>query len=176
MRDEPVAEDRVVTSALPVPIEFELPERWRPAEPDGVGAPSAAYVALRPEPAGDFVANITVSGEQLGTGRTVTAYADEALQRLRETAPDAELTKRTEAGSQTAPGLTQVVSLTTDVNGHPRRVLQVQVFLAVPDPQDAERQAVIELVLSAVPEEIDQVVGDFRTFVDSVSPHAEPSE
>jgi hypothetical protein len=167
-------EDRVVSSALPVPIAFELPQNWRPAEPEQVGAPEAAYIALRPEPVTvtDFVANITVAGERLNGDRSLVEYVDESLRRLRQTAPDAELVKRTETDAEQTPSVTQIVSLTTDVQGTPRRVLQVQVFLAVPDPQYPEQRAVIELVLSAVPEEIDQVVGDFRALVDSVTPHA----
>ncbi|WP_409469332.1 hypothetical protein [Streptomyces sp. HC307] len=37
-------------TALPVPIQFELPEGWRPAPPDEAGAPRAAFVARHPHP------------------------------------------------------------------------------------------------------------------------------
>lgn len=158
-----------MSNELPVPIQFRLPEAWRPAEPAEVGAPTAAYVALRPEPAGDFVANITVSGEQAAEDRTLADYADESLQRLRQSAPDAQLTKRSEVGSEHAPGLTQIVTLSTDVAGARRDVMQIHVFLSVPD-------AVIELVLTSAQEEIDEVVADFRDFVGSVAPAEPPAE
>lgn len=160
-----------MASELPVPIEFRLPEAWRPAEPDVVGAPTAAYVALRPEPAGEFVANVTVSGELDTADRSLVGYADESLERLRRTAPDVQLTMRSEVGSEHVPGLTQIVTLSTDVHGTQRDIVQVHVFLSLPDSQQPERRAIIELVLSSVPEEVDQVVGDFRDFVGSVAPH-----
>lgn len=152
-------------SELPIPIQFELPEQWQAAEPDAVGAPDAAYVALRPEPTGDFVANITVSGELDGGGRPLSAIADESLQRLQEREPDALVLQRTEFGSAQAPGLTQVAALTTDVQGTRRELLQVHVFLSVPD-----RQAVIELVLTSPPGELDELLGDFQALIASVEP------
>lgn len=155
-----------MATQVPVPIEFQLPEQWRPTDPDEVGAPTAAYVALRPEPAGEFVANITITGQLDTDARPLIAYADESLERLRERAPDVTLAKRADVGSEQAPGLTQVATLTTDVNGVPRSVVQIQVFLAISG-------AVIELVLTSAVEEIDQVAGDFRDFVSSVAPHVE---
>jgi hypothetical protein len=161
-----------MATQLPVPIEFTLPEQWRPADPDQVDAADAAFVALRPEPVSDFVANITISGELDASAKPLTAFADESLERLREKAPDVTLTKRTEVGSEQAPGLTQVTALTTDVNGTPRSLVQIHVFLAMPDGDDPAKRAIIELVLTSAEDEVAAVVGDFRDFVGSVAPHA----
>lgn len=154
-------------SELPVPIEFQLPEQWRPASPEEVGAPTAAYVALRPEPAGDFVANITISGELHDDGKPLAAIADESLNRLRETAPDARVTRRADVGSERAPGLTQVAMLSTQVGGTSRELVQIHVFLDLA----GERRAIVELVLTAGREEFDEVVTDFRQFITTVGPH-----
>ncbi|MFZ3494765.1 hypothetical protein ACODT5_16355 [Streptomyces sp. 5.8] len=66
-------------TTLPVPIEFRLPESWRPAPPDEVAAAGMAFVALHPEPDAGFTANITVDGDFRPDAATLDDIADESV-------------------------------------------------------------------------------------------------
>jgi hypothetical protein len=155
-------EQLTVATTLPAPIEFRLPEGWRPAPPDEVGAPGAAFVGLHPDPDNGFTANITVDGE---------GYPEPAsLPELRETGADVSLADRSEVGSADAPGLTQTLSVRAAVNGAPRDLVQSQVYLSMVDTQDHGRGVVIRLVLTASAEQYAAVLPDFQYFVWTVRP------
>jgi hypothetical protein len=162
-----------MTATIPVPIEFSLPEGWRSVPPDEVGAAEAAFVALHPNPTpGDhgFTANITISGEIRPAEVALTDVADETLDRLRAGARDLKLGRRSEVGSAANPGLTQAVRMTVDLHGRPQDLAQLQVFLGMRNTLDAHEQAVLHIVLSATPDQFDDVVGDFQQFIASIRP------
>jgi hypothetical protein len=161
-----------VVATLPVPIEFSLPPGWRSVPPDEVGTPDAAFVALHPPTIQNgFTANITITGELRGGEVVLTDLGDEAVQRLRASgARDVKLGRRNEVGSADNPGLTQAVKLNIDLKGGPRDVIQFQVFLGMRDQRDPQRQAVLHVVLSSLPEQFEQVIGDFQQFLSTIEP------
>src|SRR2546425_13324770 len=107
-------------TTLPVPIEFELPEGWRAAPPDEVGAPGAAFIALHPQPDHGFTANITIDGEYRPDGATLVEIAHESVERLRQAAASIVVTGRREIGSAGAPGFTQTLAVSAVLpGGHP---------------------------------------------------------
>ncbi|TNC22475.1 DcrB/PsbP domain-containing protein [Amycolatopsis alkalitolerans] len=159
-----------MVATIPVPIQFSLPEGWRSVSPDQVDAPDAAFVALRPPASKGFTPNITISGDLQDAGIPLTQLADEAVERLRRGAPDAELGKRKESGSERGPGLTQAVRMTLRLNGVPEQLLQLQVFLGMRDTRDPSRYAVVEIVLSALAEQFPGVVGEFQQFLSTIRP------
>jgi hypothetical protein len=158
-----------VVATLPVPIEFSLPESWQSAPPDDVGAPDAAFVALHPGTSKGFTANITITGEIRGDDVPLTRIADEALERLRATARNVIPGRLSEVGSAENPGLTQAVRISIDLDGRPRDIVQLQVFLGMRDTR-ARRRAVLHIVLSALPEQFEHVIGDFQKFLSSIRP------
>lgn len=159
-----------VVATIPVPVQFSLPEGWRSVSPHEVDADEAAFVALRPPAVRGFTPNITVSGELHPTDVALTALADEAVERLRQGAPDAEVGRRKEVGSERGPGLTQAVRMTLRLNNRPEQLVQLQVFLGMHDTSDPSRYAVLEIVLSALAEQFQQVVGEFQQFLSSIRP------
>lgn len=159
-----------MATTLPVRIEFRLPDGWRAAPPDEVGAPGAAFVALHPASSDNFMANIAISGELRPDTATLAEIADESIGRLRRAAADVRVADRTEVGTPEAPGLTQVVHLSADVSGTMRELIQSQVYLSMLDVDDPRRRAVIELVLTATPTQLGTVIGDFQDFVRTIRP------
>jgi hypothetical protein len=166
-----------VATTLPAPIEFRLPEGWRPAPPDDVGAPGAAFVGLHPDPDNGFTANITVAGEgHTGEGDTgavsLPELADASIRTLRDTGAEVSLADRSEVGSADSPGLTQTLTVRAEVNGTPRDLVQSQVYLSMVDTDDHSRSVVIRLVLTASAEQFEAVLPDFQYFVWTVRPDA----
>ncbi|MFE6616531.1 hypothetical protein [Amycolatopsis sp. NPDC057786] len=159
-----------MVATLPVPIEFSLPAGWLSAPPNEVGAGDSAFVALHPPASAGFTANITITGEIRESYIPLAHVADEALETLRRSDPDARLGKRKESGSPENPGLTQSVRLSMTLDGRRLDVVQLQVFLGMWDKRDPRRRAVLHIVLSALPEQFDQVAGDFQKFVSTIRP------
>ena len=154
-----------MAATLPVPIEFSLPDGWLSAPPDEVGAPQAAFVALHPG-TGGFTANITISGEVHGDDVTLEELADRAAARLERGVGAVEVGRRKELES----AYTQVLRLTAPVDGRPVDLVQLQVFLAMADVRDPRRRAVLEIVLSATPEQFEDLVDDFQAFLKTIRP------
>ncbi|MFJ6676372.1 hypothetical protein ACIQMJ_35170 [Actinosynnema sp. NPDC091369] len=155
-----------MATTLPVPIEFSLPDGWLSAPPDEVGAPQAAFVALRPGGGAGFTANITISGEVHGDDVTLAELADRAAARLERGVGAVEVGRRNELES----AYTQVLRLTAPIGGRPVDLVQLQVFLAMADVRDPRRRAVLEIVLSATPEQFEDLVDDFQAFLKTIRP------
>ncbi|WP_158851956.1 hypothetical protein [Saccharothrix deserti] len=155
-----------MATTLPVPIEFSLPDGWLSAPPDEVGAPQAAFVALHPGSSAGFTANVTISGEVRTDDATLAQVAEEAAARLQRGLGTVEIGRRNELES----AYTQVVRMTAPINGRPVELVQLQVFLAMPDVRDERRRAVLEIVLSATPEQFENLVGDFQAFLKTIRP------
>lgn len=160
-----------MATELPIRIEFSLPDGWQAAPPDEVGAPGVAFVALHPASADDgFTANITIAGQFRDQGLTMDQIAEESVQRMQTDVGTVQVRQRQEVGSAEAPGITQVLDLTTTVDNRPLSLVQCQVHVSMQDVQDPAKRAVIELVLTCKPAQLDQVFGDFQEFVGSVRP------
>ncbi|WP_306439630.1 hypothetical protein [Streptomyces sp. BR123] len=157
-------------TTLPIPIEFSLPEGWRPAPPDEVGAPGVAFVALHPEPDAGFTANITVDGDFWTGEETLADIAEGSVERLRRVAGPVVVADRREFGSADSPALGQRLTFTAAVAGVPRELVQSQVYLAMQDVADPHRRVVIRLILTATAAQEDDVRGDFQEFLRSVGP------
>ncbi|MEV6901875.1 hypothetical protein [Amycolatopsis sp. NPDC051372] len=166
-----------MAGTLPVPIVFELPDGWRSVPPDEVGTPDAAFVALNTGSSREgFTANITITGELREDDAPLTAIGDEAVERLRSAgAQGVQLGRRNEVGSAENPGLTQAVKLTVGLKGKQVDLVQFQVFIVMRDQQNAERRAVLHIVLSALLEnQFEHVIDDFQKFLTTVKPEQAP--
>ncbi|MFF7392759.1 hypothetical protein ACFZAE_30485 [Streptomyces scabiei] len=157
-------------TTLPVPIEFELPEGWRAAPPDEVGAPGAAFVALHPRPDAGFTANITIDGAYRPDVATLFDIAQESVERLGRAATSVAVTGRREIGSADAPGFTQTLAISAVAGGVPRDLVQSQVYLSMLDVADPHERVVIRLVLTATVSQHSAVLHDFQDFVRTVRP------
>ncbi|MGW1773883.1 hypothetical protein [Streptomyces sp. NPDC002104] len=159
-----------MATTLPVPIEFRLPEGWRPAPPDEVGAPGVAFVALHPRPDAGFTANITIDGQYRPDEVTLDELAEASVERLREAGESVVVAARREIGPEGAPGLTQRVAFSAVAGGVRRELVQSQVYLSMLDVNDPRERAVIRMVLTATAEQHDSVLGDFQEFLRTVGP------
>lgn len=159
-----------MSTTLPVPIEFDLPEGWRAAPPDEVGAPGAAFVAVHLPSDGGFTANVTIDGEYRPDTATLADIADESVKHLGEAGVAAAVTGRRETGSVDAPGLTQTLTFSAVVGEMTRDLVQSQVYLSMLDVADPRKRAVIRLVLTSTASQHPAVLDDFRDFVRTVRP------
>lgn len=159
-----------MTTTLPVPIAFELPDGWRATPPDGVGATGSAFVALHAHPDEGFTANITIDGEFRPDEATLPEIADESVENLRRSAASVEVAERREVGSPDAPGLTQTLAVSAVAGGSLRNLVQSQVYLSLLDVTDPSKRAVIRLILTATASQHLAVLEDFRDFVRTVRP------
>ena len=131
---------------------------------------NAAFVAVHPASSQGFTANITITGEIRTDDAPLTHIADEALDRLRVGAGNVTPGRRSEVGSAENPGLTQAVQFSIDLKGQPLDIVQLQVFLGMRDIRDERRRAVLHIVLSALPEQFERVIGDFQEFLSTIRP------
>jgi hypothetical protein len=160
-----------MVTELPVRIEFSLPDGWQAAPPDEVGAPGVAFVALhsasRGGAANGFTANLTIAGEFRDPTLPLSTFADESLRRLEDVASSVRVRDRTDVGPSDAQGMTQVLDIEMGPN---QWLVQCQIYLSMDDYYDRRRRAVIELVLTCTPEQLDEVLADFQQFVRTVRP------
>jgi hypothetical protein len=156
-----------MATELPVPIEFSLPDGWQAARPDDAGAPGVAFVALHPATANGFTANLTIAGQFRDPTLSMTAIADESVQRLSQAVGRVHVRDRVEVGDRDAPGITQVLDIQMGEN---QQLVQCQVYVSMQDIHDPRKRAVLELVLTCTPQQLDHVFGDFQEFVRTVRP------
>ncbi|GAA2640238.1 hypothetical protein [Streptomyces axinellae] len=157
-------------TALPLPLEFRLPDSWRPAPPDSVGAPGVAFVAVHAESDAGFTANISIDGEYRPDDALLADLADASVQRMQEVAESVRVTDRSEVGSADAPGLAQTMAFSALTGDSRRDLLQSQVYLSMLDTGDPRKRAVIRLTLTATALQHASVAEDFRELVRSVRP------
>lgn len=164
-----------MATALPIPIEFRMPDDWRPAAPDEAGA---AFVALIPDGSGPgaFTANVTIDGEIPPISATLTTLADRSVEIMRELATEVTVLDRADVGSATAAALTQTIRLTAEVDGADRELVQAQVYLSMQDTHDPTKRAVIRLMLTATAAQARAVMPDFQWFVSTVRPESPPPD
>ncbi|OXY90032.1 hypothetical protein BEK98_35650 [Streptomyces diastatochromogenes] len=112
---------------------------------------------------------------------TMWQIADESVPRL-EQAGTVEVVKKSEVGTPDIPGLTdapgvvQNLRLHTTLKGEPLELLQSQVYLGMEDVRNTAKRAVIELVLTAKPSQMAEVLDDFKAFLRTVRPAEEDSD
>ena len=159
------------TMTLPVPISFELPNGWLPADPAEAGAPGMLFVAKHPSSSmgpEKISTNISISGYRRD-GVEPSAIADESLERLRQGAT-VEVLKRAPAGTLRTPGFAQLLGLTLDDNGRQVRLIQQQVYLSMPDVDDPYKRATVEFMFTCAPRRYRELIGDFVWFLRTVRP------
>lgn len=157
-------------TALPLPIEFELPDAWHGAPPDEVGAPGVAFVALHEGTHHGFTPNITIDGEMPAEGATLEEVADSSVEKTRSFASSVALVERVEGGDDEVRTLRQQLSFTVTVDGERHALLQTQIYLFLADDRDQAHHAVVRLALTAAVAEHDELLEDFFTFARSVTP------
>ncbi|MFI1763506.1 hypothetical protein ACH41H_15875 [Streptomyces sp. NPDC020800] len=159
-----------MSTTLPIPIQFDVPQGWRAAPPDEVGAPGAAFVAVHlPSDAG-FTANITVDGEYRPDAATLPEIADESVRHMAEAVASVMVTDRREAGSVDAPGLTQTLAFSVVTGGKSHDLVQSQAYLSVLDVDDPHRRVVIRLMFTSTTSQHPALLDDFQDLVRTVRP------
>ncbi|SFB35804.1 hypothetical protein SAMN05216266_10911 [Amycolatopsis marina] len=162
-------------TALPVPIEFAVPEGWRAPHPEEAGASSGAVVAVHSGTTGDVTSNITVSCELRSDDAQLVDIADESVAGLRESGAAVEVLTRTEVGTSDSPGFTQILDITDARNAAEGRV-RCQVFLAMPDITGNSNRAVLQLALTTTRAQVSGLADDFQRFLGSVRPVSEHAD
>lgn len=160
-----------MVTAMPVPLEFQVPDGWTPANPDAVGAPGVAFAALHTASQGPgFTTNITLDGQDLPPHALLTEIADESIETLQQAGAEVALTQRTQVGTPDAPGLTQLLHVTAGVEGTTQKLVQCQVYLAMSDVVDDRKRALVRMALTSTETLYGEVLPGFQEFVASVRP------
>lgn len=140
-------------------LTYTPPPGWRPVDPASVGAHDADAVLLHDASRTDFTANITATVVP-DDGWSIVDIADASVERLRHAFDHVVLLRRLDIdGDSDAGGVAQVIRL----RGAGRDLVQTQVHLPLPG-------IVVHLVLTATPDQLDEVVGDFQRFVATIRP------
>lgn len=157
-----------MTTMLPVPIEFSLPEGWRSVDPDEIGTPEVAFVALHPGAGGGgFTPNITIAGDLRDADVPLSRIAEESIERLRSGAHEVKVGRTSERGTAWNPVYTQAVRLAVDLSGQRQHLVQYQVFMAF---AGAGGRAVLRIVLTSRLEQFPQVIDDYQRFIETIRP------
>ncbi|WP_427920243.1 hypothetical protein [Streptomyces sp. cg40] len=157
-------------TTLPIPIRFDVPQGWRAAPPDEVGAPDAAFVAVHPPSDNGFTPNITVDGEYRPDTATLPRIADESVGLMSESVTSVRVTDRRETGSADAPGLTQTLAFSVVLGQRSHDLLQSQVYLSLLDVDNPRRRVVIRLMLTSTESRHPALLDDFRSMVRTIRP------
>ncbi|MGW2596513.1 hypothetical protein [Streptomyces klenkii] len=161
-----------MAAALPVPLEFRLPDGWLPVDPETGGATGVAFAAVHPQSDVGFTANITIDGEYRPDAEMLDELAEESVKRLRRFAESVVLVDRREVGSADTPALIQRLSFAATVGSARHDLVQSQVYLSVVDVADPRQQAAVRLTLTTTTAQHDTVLADFQDFVRTVRPSA----
>lgn len=161
---------------LPVPVEFRLPgPEWTGQDPDALGVPTAAFLALRSDPAGDdYSPVLTISGGWREDGATPEQVGDESLEVLATQATDVRLLERTHHGSDRAPAITQLMAGTAVVDERALEMRQGQVVTAMVDLAHPTRAIVVLYTVTCTAAQLEVVGPEFQRFMGTVRPVAPP--
>lgn len=159
-----------MTTTLPVPVRFELPNsHWRPVSPASYGVTNAAFLAVRADVPGDYTPLLTISGDWRTDPASLADIADESLAILRgEGADDVELVKRTSIESELAPAITQSLGAVVTVDARRHDVRQTQAIQALHDVHDPAKRVVLTYTLTCTYAQLDALGPEFQDFVASV--------
>jgi hypothetical protein len=153
-------------SALPVPIRFDLPGGWEPVSPDTTDAAFTAMKTAAPDPS--VTPAITLHGQFRDDGPV--GMADELLRGLPESERDEVVASRLDCGTSEHPGLTQTMSEWVIVDGVPRELMKFQAYLTVGRSADQRRTAVVQATMTCTDDQVDSVLDDFHSFLDTIAP------
>jgi hypothetical protein len=152
----------VSTDRISLPLGFDVPAGWQPVDPAAVGAPGAAFVAVRPGSDGGFTPNITLSVANRPDAASITDIADEAVARLGTTMAELDVLSRQEVGEPPEPGVAQVLRIVTPAGVE---LAQSQVHLVIAGKAGPVDRVVAELACTSTPDQAAAVTGDFQRFV-----------
>ncbi len=159
-----------MTTTLPVPVRFELPNaHWRAVPPASYGVTNAAFLALRADAPGDYTPLLTISGDWRTDPASLVDIADESLAILRgEGASDVELVKRTLIESELAPAITQSLGAVVTVEARSHDVRQAQAIQALHDVHEPAKRVVLTYTLTCTYAQFDALGPEFQQFMASV--------
>lgn len=159
-----------MTTTLPVPVAFELPnEHWEAVRPESLGVQNAAFLAVRRGASDDYAPTITVSGDWRADDATLEQIADESLAGLRaQGATEVELLQRREVGTEHAPAVIQSLGALARAEGRTFDLRQAQAVMGLVDVDDPERRAVVIYSLTCAYAQFDEIGPEFQRFLASV--------
>ncbi|GAA1219876.1 hypothetical protein [Prauserella alba] len=155
---------------LPVPIEFTLPDGWRSVPPERTGAPDVEFLAVHPGSSAGFTATIAVTGRVREDGAGLDELADESARSLAEHAVAVKVGRRERSGDETSGSLTQALGLRVRTGGELTDLAQLRTFLTVPERTGTGRLLVVDVVLTATPTQLAELIADFQAFVGGIRP------
>ncbi|WP_197320993.1 hypothetical protein [Saccharomonospora sp. NB11] len=160
-------------TALPVPIRCTLPDGWLSVPPKEVNADNAAFVAVHPGLSKGFTPSITMTGHVRAHDAPLQQVAEESLAELRAGATEVRVGERSEVGTVDNPGFAQAVRLVVPYGGKPLHLVQRQAFFSMNYPPDPGSTAVLQVVLSALPDQFVRLLDEFHEFLTTIRPEVE---
>jgi hypothetical protein len=159
-----------VTTDLPVPVRFELPnDHWEPAVPESLGVHNAAFLAVRRGEDQDYAPTITISGAWRTDDASLEQIADESLANLvAQGATEVELVKRQVIESDHAPAVVQSLGALARAEGRTFDLRQAQAVQGIVDVDDPARRAVVIYTLTCTFAQFDEMTAEFQQLMASV--------
>ena len=145
---------------IDVPIGFDVPDGWRAVDPTAAGV---AFVLVRDGDAGGFTPNVTIGVTRRDDDADIDEAAKESVRRLGSVASVVSVVDRQDVGNDRAPGLAQVVRLTTAEG----ELVQSQVHLTIPLGDGPRDRLVVELACTCRPDQAPAVIPEFQRLVAS---------
>lgn len=161
---------------LPIPLEFRLPsEEWTSQDPDALGVPTAAFLALRGGPGTEAYSPVlTISGGWREDGASLEQIGDESLGVLGAQATEVRLLERSHHGSSRAPAITQLLAATATIDGRTLQMRQGQAVTAMVDVSQPSRAIVLLYTVTCTEDQLAFVGREFQEFMSTVRPVAPP--
>lgn len=154
---------------LPIPVEFELPSAaWRRVDPQEYGVPTAAFMAVRPDPAESYTPVLTISGGFRTDPVMLEQIADESLDVLRDDVGNADLVKRRTVESDTVPAIMQVLEASATIDDKCYDLRQWQVVEALLDLDDPRKRIVLLFTMTCTYAQGERLAPEFEKFMASV--------
>lgn len=148
---------------IDVPVGFDVPDGWTPADPMTAGAPGAAYLLLADGDWAGFTPNVTVGVTRRSDDVDIESVAAESVRRLKSVGLSVSILDNQPVGNARAPGVAQVLGL----RAGDLRLLQPQVHLTIPLGDAPHDRLVVELACTCRPDQAARVVPDFQKLVAS---------
>lgn len=137
-------------------------------DPRGYGVPTAAFMAIRPDPAESYTPVLTISGGFRRDAVSLDEIADESIDVLKADLGNAGLVKRREAGSENVPAVLQLLEADAQIDGRRFDLRQAQVVQAIRDVNDPTKRIVLIFTMTSTYAQSERLGSEFEAFMDSV--------
>lgn len=162
---EPLGE-RKVLAELSVPIEFLLPDYFEEMDPASFGLTGVPFFAAHRTVV--FAPNVTIAEHPSSGEGSLTEIAEQTLRLAETQGADVSVERREPTEVNAGPALRQV--LRTQPPGVDMTIEQQQLLIQLSSRDDGGAESVIEVLMSALPGQVEQTYERYAALVSTIRP------